>query len=46
MSYLRKYVDVHQAPNETKHLMDIRIWWNRKMVHSVSLPLQGFSVHV
>ncbi|MGB2954763.1 MAG: hypothetical protein WBB64_02215 [Anaerolineales bacterium] len=42
---LRKYVDVHLAPNETKQLMDIRIWWNRKMVHSVSLPLQGFSVH-
>ena len=42
---LRKYVDVHLVPNETKQLMDIRIWWNRKMVHSVSLPLQGFSVH-
>jgi hypothetical protein len=42
---LRKYVDIHLAPNETKQLMDIRIWWNRKMVHSVSLPLKGFSVH-
>ncbi len=42
---LRKYVDIHLAPDEAKDLMDIRIWWNSKMVHSVSLPLQGFSVH-
>lgn len=42
---LRKYVDVHLVPDEAKQIMDIRIWWNRKMVHSVSLPLQGFSVH-
>jgi len=42
---LRKYVDVHLVPDEAKDIMDIRIWWNRKMVHSVSLPLQGFSVH-
>jgi hypothetical protein len=25
--------------------MHIRIWWNNKMVHSVSLPLLGFRVH-
>jgi hypothetical protein len=25
--------------------MNIRIWHNDKMVHSVSLPLQGFRVH-
>jgi len=42
---LLKHVDVHLVPDEAKDLMDIRIWWNRKMVHSVSLPLQGFSVH-
>jgi hypothetical protein len=42
---LQKHVDVHLVPDEAKDLMDIRIWWNRKMVHSVSLPLQGFSVH-
>jgi len=25
--------------------MDIRIWWNNRMVHSVSYPLKGFRVH-
>ncbi len=38
-------VDVHLVPNTTKQLMNIRIWWNSKMVHTVSLPLQGFRVH-
>ena len=42
---LRKYVDIHLVPDEEKDLMDIRIWWNDNMVHSVSLPLQSFSVH-
>lgn len=42
---LLKYVDIHLVPDEERDLMDIRIWWNAKMVHSVSLPLQGFSVH-
>ena len=42
---LREDVDVHLVPDEGKQLMHIRIWWNRKMVHSVSLPLQGFRVH-
>ncbi len=38
-------VHVHLVPNMTKDLMNIRIWYNHKMVHSVSLPLQGFRVH-
>ena len=42
---LRKAVDVHLVPDETRQLMHIRIWWNDKMVHSLSLPLQGFCVH-
>ena len=42
---LREDVDVHLVPDETKQLMHIRIWWNNKLVHSVSLPLQGFRVH-
>ena len=42
---LREDVDVHLVPDETKQLMHIRIWWNDKMVHSISLPLQGFRVH-
>jgi hypothetical protein len=42
---LRREVDVHLVPDETRQLMHLRIWWNNKMVHSLSLPLQGFSVH-
>ena len=42
---LRRIVDVHLVPDETRQLMHIRIWWNGKMVHSLSLPLQGFRVH-
>jgi hypothetical protein len=42
---LREDVDAHLVPDEGKQLMHIRIWWNRNMVHSVSLPLQGFRVH-
>jgi hypothetical protein len=25
--------------------MDIRIWWNDKMVHSITYPLQEFHVY-
>jgi hypothetical protein len=38
-------VDVHLVPNTTTKLMNIRIWWKDKIVHMVSLPLQGFRVH-
>jgi len=39
-------VDIHMVPDTTKQVMEIRIWWNDKMVHSVSLPLHGFRVHL
>ena len=42
---LRVYVDVHMVPDIAKGVMHIRIWWNKKMVHSLSLPLEGFRVH-
>lgn len=42
---LREDVDVHLVPDEIRQLMHIRIWWHDKMVHSISLPLQGFRVH-
>jgi hypothetical protein len=38
-------VDVHLVPNTTTKLMNLRIWWNDKIVHTVSLPLEGFRVH-
>lgn len=42
---LREEVEVHLVPDLIKQHMHIRIWWNKKMVHSVSLPLMGFRVH-
>ena len=42
---LRVRVDVHMVPDNTKQLMHIRIWRKATMVHSLSLPLQGFRVH-
>ena len=42
---LREYVDLHLVPDEAEQLMHIRIWWDDRMVHSLSLPLEGFRVH-
>ena len=42
---LRVYVDVHLVPDVSNNHMHIRIWWNDTMVHSLSLPLEGFRVH-
>jgi hypothetical protein len=42
---LRVYVDVHMVPDGEKQLMHIRIWYDGTMVHSLSLPLDGFRVH-
>ena len=42
---LREEVEIHLSPNTTKQVMDVRIWWSQKMVHSVSLPLAGLRVH-
>jgi len=42
---LYEQVDIHLAPNTAKQVMEIRIWWNSKMVHSLALPLEGFAVH-
>jgi hypothetical protein len=42
---LYEAVDVHLVPDTTRDLMNVRIWWNDKMVHTVCLPLQGFRVH-
>ena len=42
---LREEVDVHLIPDEIRQLMHIRIWWKSNLAHSLSLPLDGFSVH-
>ena len=41
---LREDVEIHLTPDEPEQLMHIRIWWNKNMVHSLSLPLHGFRV--
>lgn len=42
---LREEVDIHMVPDPDKNIMEIRIWWNDRLAHSVTLPLQGFRVH-
>jgi transposase len=43
---LHEEVKIHLVPDIAKQIMDIRIWWQEKMVHSVALPLEGFRVHL
>lgn len=42
---LHEEVHVHLVPNPTKQTIEIRIWWNGKLRHSVTYPLQEFRVH-
>jgi hypothetical protein len=42
---LREDVDIHLVPNVNSNLMEIRIWWNNKMAHTLTLPLSEFRVH-
>lgn len=39
---LREAVEMHIIPNREKCVLEIRIWWNTQMVHSVVLPLNVF----
>jgi hypothetical protein len=43
---LREEVEAHLIPNVAKQVVEIRIWWNRKLVQSVSLPLANCRVHL
>jgi transposase len=43
---LYEEVEIHMVPDTMKQVMQIRIWWTDKMVHSVALPLQEFKVHL
>jgi len=42
---LHEEVEIHMVPDIAKQVMELRIWWHAKMVHSVALPLEGFRVH-
>jgi len=39
---LREEVEVHLIPDTNRGALDIRIWWNNRMVQSVTYPLQEF----
>jgi hypothetical protein len=42
---LREPVDIRLIPDVDKDRMHIRIWYSKKFVRSLDLPLQGFRVH-
>ena len=42
---IRQEVEIHLVPDTAKQVMEIRIWCNDKMVHSVALSLAEFRVH-
>jgi hypothetical protein len=42
---LREYVELHMVPNLERQILEVRIWWNHQMVHSINLPLADLSVH-
>lgn len=39
---LREDVEVHLIPNQERGALEIRIWWNNQLAHSVSYPLNAF----
>jgi len=42
---LRQEVDVHLVPDPGRNIMQVRIWFQDTLAHSVDLPLEGFGVH-
>jgi hypothetical protein len=42
---LREEVELHMVPNLERQILEVRIWWNHKMVHSINLPLADLRVH-
>lgn len=39
---LREEVAVHLLPDTKREALEVRIWWNNQMVHSVTYPLKKF----
>jgi len=39
---LREEVEVHLVPHIEREALEVRIWWNNQMVHSVTYPLKEF----
>jgi len=39
---LREEVEMHLLPDAQRGVLEVRIWWNNQMVHSVAYPLKQF----
>ena len=39
---LREEVDVHLVPDVTRGSLEVRIWWNNRLVQSLAYPLKEF----
>jgi hypothetical protein len=39
---LREEVELHLIPNTMRGALDVRIWWDNQMVHSITYPLKEF----
>ncbi|MBT9165156.1 MAG: hypothetical protein DDT22_01215 [candidate division WS2 bacterium] len=39
---LREGVEVHLIPDTKREALEIRIWWENRMVHSVTYPIKEF----
>jgi len=39
---LREEVEMHLVPDIDRHAIELRIWWNNHMVHTVTYPLKDF----
>jgi len=39
---LREQVEVHLVPDTGREALEVRIWWNNRVVHSVVYPLKEF----
>jgi len=42
---LREDVELHMIPDFGRQILEVRIWWCKKIVHSVNLPLANLRVH-
>ena len=40
---LREEVEVHLVPDTAREALEVRIWWNNQVVHSVTYPLKEFA---
>ncbi len=40
---LREQVELHLVPDLTRQALEVRIWWDNHLVHSVTYPLTEFS---